>query len=152
MLHRGNGKLKRIILIALALASASWAGTTSILLGTTDLGGIASSSVPTYLVMAGNHTASITEADSLEYLPPGTLSHLRCDINQPPTPGSFVITVRVGAADTSITCSIGTTALSCVDNVNTAAISTDPRVSIKITPSSTPSATQIGCSLFYQRT
>jgi hypothetical protein len=65
---------------------------------------------------------------------------------------SLTMTVRVGAADTALTCTIGTTDTRCSDFVNTATVAADPRVAIKIVPLSSPSVGQLSCHLFFNRT
>lgn len=157
MLYRSIGKLTLGILL---LSSSAWAAT-SILLATTDNHGIVSNSSTSYMLVsgmsgnaAGNWGTSLTEADVIEGLPPGTLSKLACVVDQQPNPGTWTLTVRVGAADTSLTCTIGTTATRCSDLTHTASVSSDPRVSIGVVPASSPTATlaQLSCRVYFNRT
>lgn len=150
MLHRSYGKLAALLVVLSAVYAV--AGPISLLLGTTDKHGIVSNASTSYLLVSGSKGTSTTEADVTEGLPPGTLSKLACWVDQQPTPGTLAITVRVGAADTSITCTIGALVVRCNDMINTAAVGADPRVAIKVVPSSSPSVGQLSCHLFFNRT
>jgi len=143
-------------LLVLVCVSAH-AGPLSLLLGTTDKHGISSNTLTTYLLVSGMNRTSLlgtstTEADATEGLPPGTLTKLTCVVDQVPAPGTLAMTVRVGAADTSLTCTIGTAATRCSDLANTATVAADPRVAIKIVPASSPVVAQLSCRLFFNRT
>lgn len=157
MLHRSIGKL----ILGILLLCSSAQGATSILFGTTDNHGIVSNSATSYMLVSGmsgnasgNWGTSLTEADVVEGLPAGTLSKLTCRVNQQPNPGTWTLTVRIGAADTSITCTIGTTQTRCSDVSHTATVSTDPRVTIGVVPASSPTSalSQLSCRLYFNRT
>lgn len=156
MLPRSLSKLAT--LLVLFGVSHAAAGPISLLLGTTDKHGISSNTSTTYLLVSGiNQTSllgtSTTEADATEGLPPGTLSKLACVVDQMPGgAASLAMTVRVGAADTALTCTIATTATRCSDHIHTATVAADPRVAIKIVPTSTPVVSQLSCRLFFNRT
>lgn len=150
MLHRSLHRLS-LWLLVFAYASVQ-AGPISLLLGTTDKHGVASNSATSYLLISGTKGTSTTEADVTMGLPPGTLSKLACVVDQVPNPGTLAITVRVGAADTALTCTIGTASLRCSDYTNTATVGADPSVTIGVVPASSPVVAQLSCHLFFNRT
>lgn len=63
------------------------------------------------------------------------------------TPGSsdsYAFTVRRNGADTAVTCTVSGSASSCVDTSNSVAFAADDTISIKVTPTGTPSARRMG--------
>lgn len=151
MLSRSSSKL--IAAAILFFGVSAEAGPTSLLLGTTDIAKVASNTSTSYLLVSGMKGTSLTEADVMEGLPPGTLRKLSCVVDQtPPNTGTLTMTVRVAAADTALTCTIGTAVTRCSDLANSATIGADPRVDIKVVPASTPAVGQLSCRLYYTRT
>lgn len=139
----------RILLALLLWASFADASQVVLLLSATDVTGLDVAN-PLYLLVSGNGHAGATEADQIQYLPPGTVTNLHCGVVAPRT-GNLTFTFRVGAADTSLTCTIPAGGVRCYDDTNTATIGADPRVSLGLSLSA-GSFTQLTCYSYFTRT
>lgn len=71
----------------------------------------------------------------------GTLSELRVRINGSPGSGnSYTVAVRQNGLDTAVSCTIQDTAVSCSDDSDTVTFLANDLISIRVTPSSGPTA------------
>lgn len=103
-----------------------------------------------YIAITGISSPNATENNVRTHLPAGTLSDFWCRLLSSPDNGggtqSYVLTVRVNAADTALTCTISEADVTCAavdtDDVAVAALQA---VAISSVPSGTPSARTLQC-------
>ncbi len=108
--------------------------------GTQTLSYMSSRFVPLF-----DSLSATTEATAQQNVPvAGTMSNLRVRLDGAPGfPGSgksYAITVRKNGADTLLACAILNAATTCSDDSDTITFSADDLISVRVTPSASPTA------------